>query len=123
MGRKDIYVGQLVQPGQLMVNIIDSGSIWVIANYRETQMEHIRTGAPVTFTVDAIPDVTFHGTVGRISAASGAAYSNMPVDNSTGNFVKVEQRVPVRVELTRGNKAADVRRLLSGLNVECKVDY
>lgn len=123
VGRKDIYVGQLVQPGQLLVNVIDRGSVWVIANYRETQMEHIRPGASVTFTVDAVPGVTFHGKVGRISAASGAAYSNMPVDNSTGNFVKVEQRVPVRVELTRDNRAADINRLLSGLNVECKVDY
>ncbi len=123
VGRKEIYVGQLVQPGQLMVNIVDQSSVWVLANYRETQMKHISVGMPVEFTADAIPGVTFHGTVQSISSASGATYSNVPLDNATGNFVKVEQRVPVRIELTGDNKAEDVKRLLSGLNVECEVDY
>ncbi len=123
VGRKEIYVGQLVQPGQLMVNIVDQSSVWVLANYRETQMKHISVGMPVEFTADAIPGVTFHGTVQSISSASGATYSNVPLDNATGNFVKVEQRVPVRIELTSDNKDEDVKRLLSGLNVECEVDY
>jgi membrane fusion protein, multidrug efflux system len=123
VGRKQIYVGQLVQPGQLMVNIVDQSSVWVVANYRETQMKHISVGMPVEFTADAIPGVTFKGKVQSISSASGATYSNVPLDNATGNFVKVEQRVPVRIELTPDNKAEDVKRLLSGLNVECEVDY
>ncbi len=123
VGRKDIYVGQLVQPGQLMVNIVDQGSVWVVANYRETQMRHISVGMLVEFTADAIPGVTFKGRVQSVSSASGATYSKVPVDNATGNFVKVEQRVPVRVELTRDNRPEDVKRLLSGLNVECEVDY
>ena len=123
IGRKDIHVGQLVQPGQLLVNVIDQNSVWVIANYRESQMHHIAIGAPVEFEADAIPGVTFKGVVKSISAASGSAYSNMPVDNATGNFVKVEQRVPVRIELTEDNNKDDVKRLLSGLNVECEVDY
>lgn len=123
VGRKQIYEGQLVQPGQLLVDIVDQSSVWVTANYRETQMRHIKVGMPVDFTADAIPGVTFHGTVQSISSASGATYSNVPVDNATGNFVKVEQRVPVRIELTKDNDAGDVKRLLSGLNVECEVDY
>ena len=123
IGRKDIHVGQLVQPGQLLVNVIDQNSVWVIANYRESQMHHIAIGAPVEFEADAIPGVTFKGVVKSISAASGSAYSHMPVDNATGNFVKVEQRVPVRIELTEDNNEDDVKRLLSGLNVECEVDY
>ena len=123
IGRKDIHVGQLVQPGQLLVNVIDQNSVWVIANYRESQMHNIAIGAPVEFEADAIPGVTFKGVVKSISAASGSAYSHMPVDNATGNFVKVEQRVPVRIELTEDNNEADVKRLLSGLNVECEVDY
>ena len=123
VGRKNIYVGQLVQPGQLMVDIVDQGSVWVVANYRETQMEHISVGMPVEFTADALPGITFKGTVQSISSASGATYSGVPLDNATGNFVKVEQRVPVRIELTKDNAAADVKRLLSGLNVECEVDY
>lgn len=123
VGRKNIFVGQLVQPGQLMVSIVDQSSVWVVANYRETQMKHISEGMPVKIKADAIPGITFKGKVERISSASGAIYSNVPVDNATGNFVKVEQRVPVRIQLTSDNKADDLKRLLSGLNVECEVDY
>lgn len=123
VGRKDIHVGQLVQPGQLLVNVIDQNSVWIIANYRESQMKHVSVGEAVTFTCDAIPGVTFNAQVQSISAASGAAYANQPIDNATGNFVKVEQRVPVRIELTADNNEEDVKRLLSGLNVETKVKY
>lgn len=123
VGRKDIHVGQLVQPGQLLVTVVDQTSVWVVANYRESQLHHIAVGAPVDFEADAIPGITFHGTVKSVSPASGAAFSGVPVNNATGNFVKVEQRVPVRIELTKDNKADDVKRLLAGLNVECEVDY
>ncbi len=123
VGRKQIYVGQLVQPGQLMVNIVDQSDVWVVANYRETQMKHISVGMPVTFTADAIPGITYKGKVQSVSSASGATYNNIPLDNATGNFVKVEQRIPVRIELTSDNSKEDVKRLLSGLNVECEIDY
>lgn len=123
VGRKDIYVGQLVQPGQLMATVVDQGSVWVIANYRESQLHNIKKGAEVAFTCDAIPHVTYKGKVVAVSSASGADMDNIPVDNATGNFVKVEQRVPVRIELTKDNKTEDVRRLLSGLNVETEVKY
>lgn len=116
-------MGQLVQPGQLLVNVVDQSSVWVIANYRESQLHHIKDGAAVVFSCDAIPGVTYHGKVVAISSASGAVMDNIPVDNATGNFVKVEQRVPVRIELTPDNKAEDVRKLLSGLNVETEVKY
>lgn len=95
----------------------------IIANYRETQLKNITVGAKATFQADAIPGVTFNGRVESISLATGAAYGNMPVDNSTGNFVKVEQRVPVRIELTKDNNPKEVAKLISGLNVETKVDY
>lgn len=123
VGRKKIFEGQLVQPGQQLLSIVDSKSLRVIANYRETQMRHISVGSAVSFEADAIPGVEFKGRVQSISAATGQAYSNAPVDNSTGNFVKVEQRVPVRIELTNGNDPEQVKRLLDGLNVECEVDY
>ena len=123
MGRKTIHKGQLVQPGQLLVDMVDQVEIWVIANYRETQMKNVKVGMPVEFKADAISGVTFKGRVQSISSATGSVYSNIPVDNATGNFVKVEQRVPVRIELTRDNNQTDVKRLLSGLNVECEVDY
>lgn len=121
MGRKDIHVGQLVQPGQMLARIVDDHDVWVVANYRETQMPGITVGKAVDFTADAIPGVVFHGKVEALSAAAGAAYSMIPVDNATGNFVKVEQRVPVRIALTQDNKPADVALLRAGLNVETKV--
>ncbi len=121
-GHKDIHEGQLVQPGQTMVDIVDRGDLWVIANYRETQLPNISPGAEVTFTADAVPGVTYRGVVESVSDATGAAFSLLPQDNATGNFVKVEQRVPVRIRL-RGNSEADVSRLRAGLNVECEVKY
>lgn len=121
MGRKDIHVGQLVQPGQMLARIIDDHDVWVIANYRETQMPDIVVGRNVEFTADAIPGVIFHGKVEALSAAAGSAYSMIPVDNATGNFVKVEQRVPVRISLTADNNPKAVALLRAGLNVETKV--
>lgn len=121
-GRKDIHEGQLVQPGQTMVEIVDATDLWVIANYRETQMPHIHEGAPVEVQADAVPGVTFRGTVESISDATGAAFSILPQDNATGNFVKVEQRVPVRISL-RGNDPKLLQLLRAGFNVECSVKY
>lgn len=121
-GRKNINEGQLVQPGQTMVDIVDGGDLWVIANYRETQLPHIKEGAEVTLTADAVPGVTFTGTVESISDATGAAVSVVPQDNATGNFVKVEQRIPVRISLN-GNSSEHLKLLRAGFNVECKVKY
>lgn len=121
-GHKDIHEGQLVQPGQTMVDIVDSGDLWVIANYRETQLPNIKEGARVTLTADAVPGVVYEGTVESISDATGAAFSLIPQDNATGNFVKVEQRVPVRIRL-EGNDPEKLRLLRAGFNVECEVRY
>lgn len=121
-GHKDIHEGQLVQPGQTMVEIVDGTGLWVIANYRETQLRHIREGAGVSVTADAVPGVRYEGVVEAISDATGAAFSMIPQDNATGNFVKVEQRVPVRISLS-GNDPGDLKLLRAGLNVECKVRY
>lgn len=121
-GRKNIHEGQLVQPGQTMVDIVDGTDLWVVANYRETQLPDIHEGAEVTMTADAVPGVTYRGVVESISDATGAAFSLIPQDNATGNFVKVEQRVPVRIRL-EGNSAADIKKLRAGFNVECKVKH
>ena len=121
-GRKDIHEGQLVQPGQTMVDIVDGTDLWVIANYRETQLPHIHEGDRVTLTADAVPGVTYTGTVESISDATGAAFSLIPQDNATGNFVKVEQRVPVRISLA-GNDPERLKLLRAGFNVECKVKH
>lgn len=121
-GRKDIHVGQLVQPGQPLVSLVDAGEVWVTANYRESQMKHIVPGARVEMTVDALPDKKLTGYVERISDATGAVYSIVPQDNAAGNFVKVEQRVPVRIRLDNTDEI-DLQKLRSGLNVECEVLY
>lgn len=123
IGRKDIHVGQLVGAGQLLARIIDAENVWIIANYRETQLQHIKVGNKVTFTADAIPDVEYTGEVESLSPATGSAYSMVPADNATGNFVKVEQRVPVRIRISKDNDPKDVARLLAGLNVETKVEF
>lgn len=121
-GRKNIHEGQLVQPGQAMVDIVDGTDLWVVANYRETQLPNIHEGAEVTMTADAVPGVKYKGVVESISNATGAAFSLIPQDNATGNFVKVEQRIPVRIRL-KGNSEADMKKLRAGFNVECKVKY
>lgn len=121
--RKEIQVGQLVQPGQTMLDIVDSSDVWVTANYKETQLPHIQPGAEVEIKVDAIPGVTFKGKVQSLSKATGAQLSLLPQDNSAGNFVKVRQRVPVRIEFAADNKAENMARLRAGMNVECEVKY
>lgn len=121
--RKQIQVGQLVQPGQTLLDIVDSGDIWVTANYKETQLHNIRPGSKVDIRVDAVPGALFKGTVISISTATGSALSLIPQDNSAGNFVKVRQRVPVRIEFDPGNNAEDMATLRAGMNVECSVRY
>lgn len=121
--RKEIQVGQLVQPGQTLLDVVDSGDVWVAANYKETQLHHIAPGSVVEIKVDAIPGVVFHGTVGAISKATGASLSILPQDNSAGNFVKVRQRIPVRINFSPDNNPDDMQRLRAGMNVECEVKY
>lgn len=121
--RKEIKVGQLVQPGLTLLDVIDSEDIWVTANYKETQLQHIADGSKVEIKVDAVPDVVFSGVVESISQATGASLSILPQDNSAGNFVKVRQRIPVRIAFTKDNKAENMRHLRAGMNVECEVKY
>ena len=118
VGTKDIHVGQLVNPGQTLVSIVDINERWIEANYKESQLPHIKVGNKVEITADAVPNVEYTGTVERISDATGSAFSLIPIDNATGNFVKVEQRVTIRIKLDASN---DVDKLKSGYNVECIV--
>lgn len=120
-GRKNIHEGELVQPGQTMVTIVDGSDKWVTANYKETQTTYMNIGQPVKIIVDAVPDVKYYGRVESISDATGAAYSLIPQDNSAGNFVKVEQRIPVKIVFTGENRPEDMERLRAGMNVECSV--
>ena len=121
--KKNIQIGQLIQPGQNLLSLVESDRVWVVANYKETQMKNIKDGMSVKIKVDAVPDITFNGVVTSISNATGAQYSVIPVDNATGNFVKVKQRVPVRIDFSDNNSAEALKRLSSGMNVECEVIY
>ena len=122
VGSRDINIGDLVNPGQTLVSIVDEDQKWVEANYRESQLPHIKPGAEVRINVDAVPDVEYTGRVERLSDATGSAFSLLPVDNATGNFVKVEQRLTVRIALDE-NSAEDLKKLKAGYSVECEVKY
>ena len=121
--KKNIQIGQLIQPGQNLLSLVESDKVWVVANYKETQMEHIKDGLEVKIKVDAVPNIIYKGIVTSISNATGAQYSAIPVDNATGNFVKVKQRVPIRIDFSDDNSLEDLKRLSSGMNVECEVIY
>ncbi|WP_300792383.1 HlyD family secretion protein [uncultured Bacteroides sp.] len=121
-GRKEIHEGELVQHGQTLVTLVDGTEKWVIANYKETQTTNMHIGQKVKINVDAIPGVRFEGKISSISDATGSAYSIIPQDNSAGNFVKVEQRIPIRIEFTSENKKENLERLRAGMNVECTVE-
>ncbi len=119
--RRNIQPGQLIQPGQTIVSVVDTGDTWVIANYKETQTARMAVGDSVKIDVDAVPDVKYVGVIEAISNATGAKYAHIPQDNSTGNFVKVEQRIPVKIRFAFDIPEKDMARLRSGMNVECKV--
>ncbi len=119
--RKLVQEGELVQPGMRLFSIVERGSSRVIANFRETQMKGVRKGSRVTITIDALKGCTFEGMVSNISAATGARYSPVAPDNATGNFVKVDGRVPVKITFTDNNDKELLDRLTAGMNVECKV--
>lgn len=121
--RKDIQVGQLVQPGQTLLDIVDSNDIWITANFKETQLRHIHAGSKVRIQVDAVEDCSYEGSVEAISSATGAAVSLIKQDNSSGNFVKVRQRIPVRIRFSEKTPRPDIDRLRAGMNVECEVEY
>lgn len=118
MGRRTVNLGQLLSPSQQVATIVDSDNKWVTANYREKQMENVVIGGLATITVDALGGKVFEGKITAVSGATGAKYSAVPLDNSTGNFVKVQQRIPVRIEFTENNKPQDLKLLRAGMNVE-----
>lgn len=122
-GRKEIQQGQLIQPGQTLVDVVDAEEKWIVANYKETQTANITEGCEVEIEVDAVPNHKFKGVVRSVSRATGASFSLMPQDNSSGNFVKIEQRIPVRIDFAEDNDAEAMERVSAGMNVECKVLY
>ncbi|MHC8949450.1 HlyD family secretion protein [Sphingobacterium hungaricum] len=119
MGRRTVNIGQLLTtPGQQVATIVDNRQKWVTANFREKQMHKVQIGQKVNVKVDALNGKSYEMKVTAISGATGARYSAIPVDNSTGNFVKVQQRIPIRLEFTDSNKPEDLAQLCAGMNVE-----
>ncbi|AWA30191.1 HlyD family secretion protein [Flavobacterium magnum] len=116
-----IQPGQVVQPGQSLFYIISNQNPWVIANFKETQLNKMVAGQKVTVKVDAYPDTEFTGTVASFSPATGARFSILPPDNATGNFVKTIQRLPVKITLDAGNDAGKIKLLRPGMNVDVDV--
>ncbi len=119
ISKKQIEIGQLVQPGQTMMSIVADTGTWVTANFKETQLNKMVVGQPVTIEVDAYPGCEAEGTVQSLSGATGARFALLPPDNATGNFTKVVQRLPVRIAITKG--CGTTRPLRPGMSVVAHV--
>lgn len=119
VSRKNVQIGQVVAIGQPLMAIANDKQVWVVANFKETQLEEIRPGQDVNVEVDAYPDTTFSGKVQSLAQATGARFSFLPADNATGNFVKVTQRVPVKITLAENNSPRYPLR--AGMSVYVKV--
>ena len=117
MGRRTITSGQYIQPGQQIAALVQEDSKWVEANLLETQMPLVEIGEVIQFTVDAMRNEKFEGKITSISAATGSQYSAIPTDNSAGNFVKVQQRIPVKIEFTENNDPELLDKVRVGMNV------
>ncbi|OHV82986.1 secretion protein HlyD [Rhizobium sp. LCM 4573] len=120
LGRRNVQIGNLVASGTQIVTIVPLARPYVIANYKETQLRNVRAGQPVEVAVDALPGHRFQGRVEQIAPMSGNESSLVPTDNATGNFTKVVQRIPVRIELQP--EQADLDRLRPGMSAEARID-
>jgi membrane fusion protein (multidrug efflux system) len=119
IGKVNLEAGQYVQPGQTLFTVVNDEKYWIVANFKETQIEKMTEGQDAEIVLDGYPDVIIKGKVASFSLATGAKFSLLPPDNSTGNFVKVTQRVPVKIELEDGAKYKNI--LKSGLSVDVSV--
>lgn len=122
LGKRNIEAGQLVNPGQTMTTIIPDYNKWIVANFKETQIQNLYIGQEVDIEVDAFPDKKFKGRISSISSATGAKYSMIPTDNASGNFVKIRQRIPVRIDL-ENISSEDNQLLAAGMmcNINAKL--
>jgi len=120
IAKKSAEIGQLASPGIPLIGFVDAGERWIVANFKETEIESIKPNAKVDINVDAITSKNFEGSVESISSATGATFTLLPPDNATGNFTKVVQRVPVRIKLSNISPD-DVEKLKTGLSAYIKV--
>lgn len=120
VANRSVRVGQYVQPGTRLMTLVPSEDVYVVANFKETQVGLMRPGQPATIRVDALPGVAFKGRVTSITPGTGANFSLIPPQNATGNFTKIVQRVPVRIRIEAGPAARPL--LVPGLSLEVEVD-
>ncbi len=117
--KKNVQLGQLVQAGQTLFSIVNDNSLFITANFKETQLDKIHDGQKVDIDIDAYPELKVQGTVYNFAPATGAKFSLLPPDNATGNYVKVVQRVPVKIKINAGKDIMD--KLRPGMSVSVSV--
>jgi membrane fusion protein (multidrug efflux system) len=118
MGRRTVEAGQMINAGETLAFIVNNETDkWVVANFKETQVAHMHTGDPVKLIADAYPDREFKGTIISFSPATGSRFSLLPPDNATGNFVKIVQRIPVRIRIEGNRKELDILKVGMNVNV------
>jgi membrane fusion protein (multidrug efflux system) len=120
IGQRLVQPGTLLNPGAAVVTFVAKTTPYVVANYKETQMSRIAPGQRVEILIDSFPGTKLQGRVSRLAPASGATFSALPADNATGNFTKVTQRIPLRIDLTPGQPL--VARLRAGMSVTTRID-
>ncbi|MBB4257754.1 MULTISPECIES: HlyD family secretion protein [unclassified Bradyrhizobium] len=120
VGERQVQPGDYVNIGTNLINVVPLPQVYVIANYKETQLTHVQPGQPVEITVDSFPRETLRGKVERIAPATGSQVALLPPDNATGNFTKVVQRIPVRIQLDDGQPL--LARLVPGMSVVTSID-
>lgn len=120
VSQKSVEIGQFMQPGQPMMNLVPNDSVWVVANLKETEIDGIHAGSKVQFTIDAYDGVEWDGEVESISPATGSKFTLLPPDNATGNFTKVVQRLPVRIRITPSQHKKLVLR--AGMSADVTID-
>jgi membrane fusion protein, multidrug efflux system len=118
VGNRQVRIGRLVAPGGSLLDIVPL-DVWVVANFKETQLEHIRPGQAVRIAVDSYPGEAFEGVVDSFAPGSGSAFSLLPPDNATGNFVRVVQRVPVKIRFVGKPMPG---RVVPGLSARVEID-
>jgi membrane fusion protein, multidrug efflux system len=119
VGEREVQPNDYVNIGTNLINVVPLPNVYVIANYKETQLTRVRPGQPVDVTVDSFPNRELHGRVERIAPASGSQFALLPPDNATGNFTKVVQRIPVRIQFDKGQPLLE--QLLPGMSVVTRI--
>ena len=120
IGKKNMSIGQFVQAGTPLFSIVNDSSYWIVANFKESQLEYLHEGKQVKVRIDAFPELDVTGKIESLSDATGAKFALLPPDNSSGNFIKVTQRVPVKISID--NQASLKNKMRAGMSVFITVD-